>query len=92
VAGIGDQGERLRQQAAGELDQHEHRGQRERRAEYAAAGACGVVVIVTAVIMDVIMGMGVSMSMVVSAVDSMVMVSLFAGPGVVAAGFVARFV
>jgi len=40
----------------------------------------------------VIMGMGVSMSMVVSAVDSMVMASLFAGPGVVAAGFVARFV
>jgi len=88
VAGIGDQGERLRHHAAGELDQHEQRGQRECRAEYATAGARGVVVIVTAMIMGVIVGMGMCMAM--SVAMSVIMAGMSANLGVVAAGFVAR--
>ncbi|GFE91023.1 hypothetical protein GCM10011488_59770 [Steroidobacter agaridevorans] len=60
MAGVGDQGERPRQQSASKFDQHERCGQREGDTQDLAAGASAVVVIMV-VAVAVIVRMAIAM-------------------------------
>ncbi|GFE84622.1 hypothetical protein GCM10011487_66220 [Steroidobacter agaridevorans] len=64
MAGVGDQGERPRQQSASKFDQHERCGQREGDTQDLAAGASAVVVIMV-VAVAVIVRMAMAMAMLV---------------------------